>query len=216
MKPRDMDASRSRPRANGQPPPSPAAPPDPDERWTVGRLLTWTADFLKRRGAESPRLDAEVLLADVLGWERVQLYTHFEEEVGERPRGAFRDLVRRRAEGMPVAYLVGRKEFYSLPLARLARRADPPARLGVRGRRVPGPDQGARRPPRRRRRDRLGLPGPGLSPPAQVGAVRGDRPEPRGAGRGRVEREGARPGRSRRVPPGEPARARSPATAPST
>ncbi|MBV8316171.1 MAG: hypothetical protein JOZ53_14610, partial [Planctomycetaceae bacterium] len=66
MKPRDMDGSRSRPRANGQPPPSPPAPPDPDERWTVGRLLTWTADFLKRRGAESPRLDAEVLLADVL------------------------------------------------------------------------------------------------------------------------------------------------------
>ena len=116
MKPRDMDGSRSRPRANGQPPPSPSAPPDPDERWTVGRLLTWTADFLKRRGAESPRLDAEVLLADVLGWERVQLYTHFEEDVGERSRGAFRDLVRRRAEGMPVAYLVGRKEFYSLPL----------------------------------------------------------------------------------------------------
>ena len=116
MKPRDMDGSRSRPRANGQPPPSPPAPPDPDERWTVGRLLTWTADFLKRRGAESPRLDAEVLLADVLGWERVQLYTHFEEDVGVRSRGAFRDLIRRRAEGMPVAYLVGRKEFYSLPL----------------------------------------------------------------------------------------------------
>jgi release factor glutamine methyltransferase len=90
---------------------------DTEERWTVGRLLTWTTDYLKRRGAESPRLDAEVLLAKVLSWERVQLYTRYEEEVGEQPRGEFRGLVRRRAEGMPVAYLVGRKEFYSLGLA---------------------------------------------------------------------------------------------------
>jgi release factor glutamine methyltransferase len=94
-----------------------APPIETEERWTVGRLLTWTTDYLKRRGAESPRLDAEVLLAKVLSWERVQLYTHYEDEVGEQPRGAFRDLVRRRAEGMPVAYLVGRKEFYSLGLA---------------------------------------------------------------------------------------------------
>ena len=111
--PRDSDAPRSRP----QPVPAPPAPPDPDGRWTVGRLLIWTTEYLQRRGAESPRLDAEVLLAQVLSWERVQLYTRYEEEVGEGPRAAFRDLVRRRAEGMPVAYLVGRKEFYSLRLA---------------------------------------------------------------------------------------------------
>jgi release factor glutamine methyltransferase len=87
-----------------------------DEQWTVGRLLTWTTDYLKRQGSESPRLDAEVLLAKVLSWERVQLYTHFEDPVGDEPRSAFRNLVRRRAEGTPVAYLVGRKEFYSLGL----------------------------------------------------------------------------------------------------
>ncbi|WP_250847114.1 peptide chain release factor N(5)-glutamine methyltransferase [Aquisphaera insulae] len=87
-----------------------------DEPWTIRRLLTWTTDFLTRRGAESPRLDAEVMLAQVLGWERVQLYTHWEDIIGERARGEFRDLVRRRAEGAPVAHLVGRKEFYSLAL----------------------------------------------------------------------------------------------------
>ncbi|HEX8201206.1 MAG TPA: peptide chain release factor N(5)-glutamine methyltransferase [Isosphaeraceae bacterium] len=91
--------------------------PETRDPWTVGRLLTWTSDFLRKRGTESPRLDAEVLLAFALGWERVQLYTRFEDEVAEGPRGAFRELVRRRAEGMPVAYLVGRKEFFSLPLA---------------------------------------------------------------------------------------------------
>lgn len=86
-----------------------------EDAWTVGRLLTWTTDFLKRRGSESPRLDAEVMLAHVLDWQRVELYTHFTDEVAEGPRGRFRELVRRRSEGSPVAYLVGRKEFYSLP-----------------------------------------------------------------------------------------------------
>jgi release factor glutamine methyltransferase len=100
------------------PQPTPDANPNPGEpdAWTVGKLLVWTTDFLRRKGAESPRLDAEVLLAKVLDWPRVQLYTHYAEPVGERERSAYRELVRRRAEGMPVAYLVGRKEFFSMPL----------------------------------------------------------------------------------------------------
>jgi release factor glutamine methyltransferase len=97
---------------------SPSSEPNPEgraeEAWTVGRLLTWTADYLKRRGSESPRLDAEVMLAHVLQWPRVQLYTQFTDEVKADTRGRFRELVRCRAEGSPVAYLVGRKEFYSL------------------------------------------------------------------------------------------------------
>ncbi len=86
----------------------------PEDVWTVGRLLNWTTSYLRTRGSESPRLDAEVMLASVLEWERVQLYTHFEDVVGDRARQGYRELVRRRAEGAPVAYLVGRKEFYSL------------------------------------------------------------------------------------------------------
>ena len=86
----------------------------PTEPWTVGRLLQWTADYLKGHGSESPRLDAEVLLAEVLGCQRIQLYATFDDVPGEQQRAAFRELVRRRAEGTPVAYLVGRREFYSL------------------------------------------------------------------------------------------------------
>src|SRR5918992_1067428 len=85
-----------------------------NEAWTLGRLLHWTADFLKKRGADSPRLDAEVLLAHARGCQRIELYTAFDEEPPEDVRVAFRELVRRRAEGTPVAYLVGRREFYSL------------------------------------------------------------------------------------------------------
>lgn len=87
-----------------------------DGPWTVRRLIEWTRDYLTRQGSDSPRLDAEVLLGHALGWPRVGLYTRYEEEVADAPRAAFRDLVRRRAEGAPVAYLVGKKEFFSIPL----------------------------------------------------------------------------------------------------
>ena len=82
--------------------------------WTVGRLLQWTADYLKTHGSESPRLDAEVLLAEAMGCKKIELYTRFEEEPAESVRAAFRELVKRRAEGAPVAYLLGHREFYSL------------------------------------------------------------------------------------------------------
>lgn len=84
------------------------------ESWTIGRLLTWTTDYLKRHGAESPRLDAEVLLAQARGCQRIELYTAFDTEVPDDVRAYFRELVKRRAEGTPVAYLVGKREFYSL------------------------------------------------------------------------------------------------------
>ena len=84
------------------------------EPWTVGRLLTWTVDYLEQHGGESPRLDAEVLLAEARGCDRIDLYTAFNETTDDRTRTAFRELVRRRADGVPVAYLVGRREFYSL------------------------------------------------------------------------------------------------------
>jgi release factor glutamine methyltransferase len=78
--------------------------------------LTWTTDYLKSHGSDSPRLDAEVLLAHARGCERIMLYAAFDEAVSEDTRAKFRDLVKRRAEGTPVAYLVGKKEFYSLAL----------------------------------------------------------------------------------------------------
>ena len=84
------------------------------ENWTVLRLLTWTTDYLKANGSDSPRLDAEVLLAHARGCERIMLYAAFDQVVDEETRARFRDLVKRRAANEPVAYLVGRREFYSL------------------------------------------------------------------------------------------------------
>ena len=85
--------------------------------WTVGRLLTWTTEWLTARGSDSPRLDAEVLLAFVRGCPRIALYTAFDVPVNDDERARFRGLVKRRGEGEPVAYLVGSREFFSLPFA---------------------------------------------------------------------------------------------------
>ena len=84
------------------------------EDWTIGRLLQWTSDYLKQHGSESPRLEAEVLLAHARNCKRVELYTSFGEPADEALRTRFRALVKRRAEGVPFAYLVGKREFYSL------------------------------------------------------------------------------------------------------
>jgi len=88
-----------------------AANPEP---WTIMRLLQWTTEHLKKSGSSSPRLDAEVLLSHARGCQRIDLYTAFNEEPPEEVKAKFRELIKRRAQGEPVAYLVGKKEFYSL------------------------------------------------------------------------------------------------------
>lgn len=90
----------------------------PDRVWTVLDLLRWTTDFFTARGLDSPRLDAEVLLAFALGGDRLRLYVEFDKPVQEPERTRFRELVRRRAdERVPVALLTGTREFWSLSLA---------------------------------------------------------------------------------------------------
>ncbi len=86
--------------------------------WTLGTLLDWTAKHLTQKGVEYPRLDAEVLLAHAAGCKRIDLYgMRYAEEATPDVRQAYRELIRKRLEGCPVAYLVGRKEFYGLTLA---------------------------------------------------------------------------------------------------
>ena len=92
---------------------NPAATSD---AWTVIRLLKWTTDFFRKRGSESPRLEAEVLLAHALNCTRIELYTAFGTEPNSAQKDSFRDMVKRRGDGVPVAYLVGYREFYSLRL----------------------------------------------------------------------------------------------------
>jgi release factor glutamine methyltransferase len=92
--------------------------PDPNPRtWTILELLRWTTDHFAARGIENPRLDAECLLAHALGVDRLRLYLDFDKPATPSERDTLRELVKRRAnERVPVAQLIGKKEFWSLPL----------------------------------------------------------------------------------------------------
>lgn len=79
-------------------------------------LLNEARCIFAERGVEPALLDAEVLLAHVLGMERVGLYTGRDAAVSDEVTERFHDCVRRRAAGSPVAYLTGVKEFWSLPI----------------------------------------------------------------------------------------------------
>lgn len=91
--------------------------PSEEAAWTVGRVLDWTMQHLKKHGSDTPRLDAEVLLAHARQCPRIQLYASYHDPLPTAVRDKMRDLVRRRALAEPVAYLVGYREFYSLRFA---------------------------------------------------------------------------------------------------
>ncbi len=96
----------------------PESAPPPPTVWTIKALLEWTAGFLAHKGGLPPAAagnEARILLAHVLKCKKVDLLVRHEEQPEEVDRARFRELIRRRVDGWPVAYLVGEKEFYSLP-----------------------------------------------------------------------------------------------------
>lgn len=83
--------------------------------WTIRRVLTWSADDLRKRGSTSPRLDAELLLGRVIKLDRVGLLLDAERPLAKHELSAYRELHQRRRAGEPVAYLLGVREFYGRP-----------------------------------------------------------------------------------------------------
>jgi len=84
--------------------------------WTIASLLSVSAEFLSTRGSSSPRLDAELLLGEALGLERIRLFTEFDRPLNDAEVGAYRALIARRARHEPVAYILGRANFRYLKL----------------------------------------------------------------------------------------------------
>ena len=82
--------------------------------WTIGRILKWTEQYFGTKGVESPRLDAEVLLSHVLKKERIYLYVHFDQPLEAAELAAYKELIKQRVKHVPVAYLLGQKEFMGL------------------------------------------------------------------------------------------------------
>ncbi|MFC1766658.1 peptide chain release factor N(5)-glutamine methyltransferase, partial [Planctomycetota bacterium] len=84
--------------------------------WTIKALLEWVDPFLSEKDVDAPRLCAELLICHVLKKQRIQLYTEFDQVVAPAQLAKLRDLVKRASEHEPVAYLVGKTEFYSLEM----------------------------------------------------------------------------------------------------
>jgi release factor glutamine methyltransferase len=84
------------------------------EPWTIARLLRWAADDFRARGFDSPRLDAELLLAEAVGSDRVRLILDSQRELQPEELARFRSYIKRRRVGEPIAYILGRREFHGL------------------------------------------------------------------------------------------------------
>jgi len=90
--------------------------PAREKLWTVAELLQWTCDRFTREGLDEPRADALHLLSQALGCERMQIYLRFDQLVDEPARALLRDLIRRRLNREPVAYIAGKRGFHALGL----------------------------------------------------------------------------------------------------
>ncbi len=78
----------------------------------VTEVLNRTIGFFKKKGFESARLESELLISSALGWQRIDLYSKFEYPLSVEQMNACRELVKRRTDGEPIAYILGEKGFY--------------------------------------------------------------------------------------------------------
>jgi release factor glutamine methyltransferase len=88
---------------------------DTNTVWTIARVLAWAAEDLVRRGLkDSPRLDAELLLGHALSADRVRLIVDSQRPLDPDELARFKQLLLRRRKAEPIAYILGRREFYGL------------------------------------------------------------------------------------------------------
>ena len=85
------------------------------EQWTILKLIKWTADYLSKKGIDSARLDAELMLAYLLKTDRTRLYMNFDQTLNKDELTNFKKLLERRARHEPLQYITGCQEFWSLP-----------------------------------------------------------------------------------------------------
>jgi len=83
----------------------------------VLKTVTWARGYLQGKGVSEPRLSSELLLGSVLGLDRLELFLQFDRPLNPDELGDFKALLLRRAQNEPVAYILGRKEFWSLTFA---------------------------------------------------------------------------------------------------
>lgn len=84
--------------------------------WTILELVRWTTDYFGSHHLESPRAEAEILLAHTLGARRIDLYLNHDQPLDKDERQRFKTAIKRRLSGEPAAYITGTREFWSLEL----------------------------------------------------------------------------------------------------
>ncbi len=84
------------------------------EAWTIAKVLRFAQSDFQKRGLDSPRLDAELLLSACLGLSRVELLMEAARPLSQPELSAYRGLIQRRRSGEPIAYILGHREFYGL------------------------------------------------------------------------------------------------------
>lgn len=84
------------------------------QTWTIGSLVKWATDDFRARGIENPRLDAELIVAHVLGIDRTRVIIESLRPLEGAELAQLRELVKRRRSREPIAYLRGTREFYGL------------------------------------------------------------------------------------------------------
>lgn len=83
-------------------------------RLTIKEILERTIGHFEKYGIANPRLDAEVLLANLLGMERIHLYVRFDQPLVKEEVDRYREMVVQRSKRVPVQYIIGHQEFMSL------------------------------------------------------------------------------------------------------
>ena len=87
------------------------------QAWTISRLLKWTSDYFQTHSIESPRMSAELLLSHTLNISKLDLYLQYDKPLQPTELDLFKTFVKRRISREPVAYITGRKGFWTLDLA---------------------------------------------------------------------------------------------------
>lgn len=87
-----------------------------EEIWTVIRLIKWGTDFFAGKGIESPRLNIELMLCEILNCQRIDIYLQFEKPLNPEELKNLRWMVKRRAEREPLQYILGKTTFYNSEL----------------------------------------------------------------------------------------------------
>ncbi len=81
---------------------------------TILKVIELSSDYLKKKGVASPRLNAEILLAHVLGCKRMDLYLKFDQPLSIEETDNYREFIKRRGKREPMQYIIASVEFYGL------------------------------------------------------------------------------------------------------